>query len=358
MNKNKTIKIENFRCFKNLEIGGFKNINLIGGKNNSGKTSLLEALLLYFNPYPPSIIGIKKIRKESPETIKKQPKDAWTNFFYEQNIENNIHIYGSLNHEYKDISIFASQSLQSQMSDDDEDFKKILDVISESNSSVSILQILQQFPETKTVKRSLIAHANGLLSPDFPGDYNIPLIPSSFPISSEEIAQQYDKVDYEGKSEEVLKILQILDPSIQNIKTYSFVEPTLYLQRKSQKRGLPISLFGDAVYRVAAISLKLLNKEHNVLFIDEIENGIHYTSQKSFWEALFRLSNHLDTMIFATTHSLEMIKSFMEAGQNFPEQGAYIELAHNPRTNDIVAITRDIDNLQYEIEHGKPVRGE
>jgi AAA15 family ATPase/GTPase len=38
------IEINNFRCFHQTKIGGFKSINLIGGKNNSGKTALLEAV--------------------------------------------------------------------------------------------------------------------------------------------------------------------------------------------------------------------------------------------------------------------------------------------------------------------------
>lgn len=134
-------------------------------------------------------------------------------------------------------------------------------------------------------------------------------------------------------------------------------EPTLYLTRKDQKR-LPISLFGDAINRVTAIALELLNTDQNVLFIDEIENGIHYTSQEKFWEALFELARELDTTIFATTHSLEMIKAFAAVSQKYPEDGMYFELARNPRDQKIVAIKRDAELLEYALERGKPIRGE
>ena len=43
------ISIENFRCFDKTEIKGFGRINLITGKNNSGKTCLLEALYFMFS---------------------------------------------------------------------------------------------------------------------------------------------------------------------------------------------------------------------------------------------------------------------------------------------------------------------
>ena len=42
----KNLRIRNFRAFGDLEIPRLGRINLVTGKNNSGKTSLLEALFL------------------------------------------------------------------------------------------------------------------------------------------------------------------------------------------------------------------------------------------------------------------------------------------------------------------------
>jgi len=363
MNKSQYIKIQNFRCFKELEVNGLKRVNLIGGKNNVGKTSLLEALLLYFYPVPQTIVTVKNTRKEYSNTIKKNPKDAWNNFFYNQDVENNIVIKGYFkNIEYQTIKITVSQSLKVEICDsknsEDESLENSSEYTSQQRvSPISILEIEKQSNEAHPIKWPLVANNRGAAW-TFPDEHSLPFVPSSFFISNPDIAQQYDKIDYDGKGGKVLKILKILDPSITGLRTYSFVEPTLYIQTETQTRGLPISLFGDAVYRVTAIILEILNKEHNVLFIDEIENGIHYTNQKSFWQGLFTLAQELDTLIFATTHSLEMIKAFAEAGKNFPDQGTYFELAYSPRTDNIVAINRDIDLLEYDLEHGKAIRGE
>jgi AAA15 family ATPase/GTPase len=40
------ISIENFKCFQNLQIEGLERVNLIGGKNNVGKSAFLEAIEL------------------------------------------------------------------------------------------------------------------------------------------------------------------------------------------------------------------------------------------------------------------------------------------------------------------------
>jgi len=60
MNLLNSIKIRNFRGFDNLQIDGFSEINLLIGKNNSGKSSLLEAFFLLIgmsNPMLPENIN-------------------------------------------------------------------------------------------------------------------------------------------------------------------------------------------------------------------------------------------------------------------------------------------------------------
>ena len=156
-----------------------------------------------------------------------------------------------------------------------------------------------------------------------------------------------------------MKAFQILDPTIQSVESFSIGEPTLYLRRKGEKR-LPLSLFGDAMNRVAEIILKLVNSEHKILLIDEIENGIHYTNQREFWRVLFRLAVELDTQIFATTHSLEMLQAFGDVGLESKQEcsSAYFEMAKKPKTERIIAIRRDLETLNYALEHQKGVRGE
>ena len=50
----KNLRIRNFRAFGDLEIPCLGRVNLVTGKNNSGKTSLLEALFLLCGAGEPS----------------------------------------------------------------------------------------------------------------------------------------------------------------------------------------------------------------------------------------------------------------------------------------------------------------
>lgn len=42
----KYIEINNFKKIKKLKVDGFKQVNLISGCNNSGKSTLLEAIFM------------------------------------------------------------------------------------------------------------------------------------------------------------------------------------------------------------------------------------------------------------------------------------------------------------------------
>lgn len=56
----KSLKITNFRAINSLEAEDFKRVNLITGRNNCGKTTVLEALFLISgmsNPQIPIVIN-------------------------------------------------------------------------------------------------------------------------------------------------------------------------------------------------------------------------------------------------------------------------------------------------------------
>ena len=51
----KSFMVKNFRCLADIEIEPLERINLIAGKNNVGKTALLEALWLHHGTNIPDL---------------------------------------------------------------------------------------------------------------------------------------------------------------------------------------------------------------------------------------------------------------------------------------------------------------
>lgn len=59
----RSFNLKNFRCFQNFTLEPLERVNLIAGKNNVGKTSLLEAIFIFLNPTnPESLFQINLIR--------------------------------------------------------------------------------------------------------------------------------------------------------------------------------------------------------------------------------------------------------------------------------------------------------
>lgn len=332
----KEIEIQNFRCFEQIKIYGFERVNLIGGKNNAGKTALLEALFLNFAPEASSLGMLRELRREPDKAIEAMPDRAWDNLFYEVKKDRFIVIIGKDDNNNTD-------RVQIQLETNSVRYKIIFEFIRNEDQST--------WSSTKL-------HPGGLMNYRISID-EVPIIPSFIRISGIELTEAYDRARLNEKDSEVLKAFQVIDPAIESVESFYIGEPTLYLRRKGEKR-LPLSLFGDAMNRVAEIILKLINSEDKILLIDEIENGIHYKSQPEFWRVLFRLAVELDTQIFATTHSLEMLQAFAKVGleQNQECSSAYFELARKLKTNQIIGSRLDLETLNYALEHQEGVRGE
>ncbi|WP_293145538.1 MULTISPECIES: ATP/GTP-binding protein [unclassified Microcoleus] len=344
----KEIEIQNFRCFEQIKISGFERVNLIGGKNNAGKTALLEALFLNVAPYISSLEILRDIRRESSKALEAMPERAWNNLFYTPIKAHQIIVIFGKNENNNTEKVEIKLSI-----DPDQTNINIESIINEKSIHSTFLNVsakgLGAGASGFTDKNYITALVSGV----------VPIIPSFIRISGIELTEAYDRARLNEKDSEVLKAFQVIDPAIESVESFYIGEPTLYLRRKGEKR-LPLSLFGDAMNRVAEIILKLVNSEHKILLIDEIENGIHYKSQREFWRMLFRLAVELDTQIFATTHSLEMLQAFADVGLELEQECsiAYFEMARKLKTNQIIGSRLDLETLNYALEHQEGVRGE
>ncbi len=316
------IEINNFRCFHQTKIGGFKSINLIGGKNNSGKTALLEAIYCVEKEDNYQRILDARYENLDPENRKK-------NLFFNYDINKEA-----------EIKIFSSESAYKSFAYTYTDVIKI----TEKGHTIYIGSQQQVF----SYASSLIFSKNSQLP------YNLNL------------SEEFDKADIQGESKIVLEALQIIDSTIEEIKTYSSKPNMLYLRKKNEKMFTPINDFGDALQKVMRYIITIMNlsKENptigKCLLIDEIENGLHFTAHEDFWKMLFKLSKAYNVQIFATSHSLEMISAFNKVAYQteFEQDAMYFEMSRHVKTQEIIANPMDMQMLHYEITKNNTFRGE
>ncbi len=370
----KSFEIRNFRCFEKIKISGFSRINLIGGKNNSGKTALLEAIYLNSVPSPDGITFLRRLRRDSSLFLKAYPKRAWDNLFFDQDKSQIIYIIlKSESDQERTIWLLfddSTEEFDELLSDsskvyDDEDIVDLRTLLSRKNGDRATLRLGQSEAEDDISEDdevfAMIAHSEGIFVEDFftPDIAQIIFIPPSFTLSSRILAQEYDNAYLQGNGDKILQAIQSIDKSIVEAKTLSIGEPMLYLKREGEN-FLPIALFGEAINRVVDMFIRLVNNPGSILLVDEIENGIHHTSQRELWEMLFKLSLEFKIQIIATTHSLEMIEAFRDVGLEDGNEGvgAYLELAQNTRTGRASGVKHGLEVLDYALKRGEDIRGE
>ena len=108
------IEITNFRCFDRLKVSGCKRINLISGKNNIGKTALLEAIFLNNMPTAATLFSLSDLRRESTRFNKALPEKIWDNLFCKQDtksISSIETVFNDLSCKVVRISIDSKKSL-------------------------------------------------------------------------------------------------------------------------------------------------------------------------------------------------------------------------------------------------------
>jgi AAA15 family ATPase/GTPase len=315
-----SISIENFRCFDKTEIKGFQRMNLITGKNNSGKTCLLEALyfMLSFDAQQTGLI------RDSEFQIKDDLLKDWL-----FNSDNEIIIFSKTEKLEENLKInnleFHTKSRTWTYPVDDVGIRMVYQASSKLNCVDIILDKDKQIPNNLSVVRLI------------------------------------DDSKINGYYEKILEAVKTIDEDIEDLTTYASYPNILYVKKKGNKKYLPVSFFGDAmqkILRYVSVIFRNSNNKGSYLLIDEIENGIHYTAQKEVWQMLFKLCQHFDIQLFATTHSLEMIKAFEEVCEEFEGEGAYFEMARHAKTNQIIGIKHQIATLEYELETNATIRGE
>ena len=104
----KSFRVKNFRCFKDLQINDLGRVNLIAGKNNTGKTALMEALYIYTRPKSPDVVlDIQDVRGlAEPED---QRRDYWRQFFYNMDATQTISIEASETDAECSIELIVSE---------------------------------------------------------------------------------------------------------------------------------------------------------------------------------------------------------------------------------------------------------
>ena len=302
----KFFTIKNFKNFKSLELNDLERVNLIVGKNNSGKSSLLEAILLH-NMSIASITSIIESRNRDllDATDFKHIIQAFFNNF---NTKEPIDLIGFFENNKK-------VSVSFRLLEKEEEIEKI-------NIKIDLKNISSLYPKQPYVLQAehkedgniknfyLVFSVSDIIPSSLPvPKFPVFFLPTSFRTSILQEVALYSQLRSENYQDKIIKYLRIIEPKINSIEILNLTgKPALYGDVGLDKPIL-LSFLGEGMSRLTNILLAIGVSKNGVVLIDEIENGFHYSVLKDVWKAISEMAREFNVQIFATTHSYECIQN-------------------------------------------------
>lgn len=348
-----SLLIKNFRTFAFLDVGRLGRVNLIVGKNNVGKSTLLDAVRLYSERnYPQLLFNLVDSRRIPHRTlfnlrdVDSPVLGPITSLFhgYDVPLVNRTPItIGSLDEghtvtlrvtSYKREEQADQLSLLDEVSDQDEgpDGRPALTVSVDGNDvdRVWLDEPIRRLRSRVRFTKDLTLGA-GVVSTHVP--------PSG--VTSEQLGTWWDAIALTPMEAVILDGLKILEPDIEGVSFLgfdrTFGQRSAVVRLKNYVRPVPLSSLGDGTNRILGIGLALVNAANGVTTIDEIENGIHYSIQSALWKLVSFIAKTMNIQVFATSHSWDSIEAFQRAAGDDPEvDGILVRLA---RSGDSVTAT-------------------
>lgn len=353
-----SLEIKNFRAFQHLRIEKLGRVNLIVGKNNVGKTSVLEALWIYAEQGEPAFLHRLLTQRDEVATDQYEARRvavsadsralALNNLFFDRIDTRQPHApirIGSVNNKLDLNTVQIDVQWPSQNAGT---LQEMMNKAYVSSSQPPMLTL--EFGPTNIVGISLgqdFFERERMIPIGFT-DYVKASVVWATGLSLTELAERWDEVALTDLERDIIDALRIITPQIVAVNMTGSGHLDGLRTPKARLSGssvpAPFRSMGEGMNRLFGIALALVNAKDGMLLVDEVDTGLHYSVLPDLWKLIFEVAHRLNVQVFATTHSKDCLEAFQEsADDNKEEEGVLIRLEN--RKAGVVAVTFDESEL-------------
>lgn len=323
-------KINGYRSLDNFELKELGDVNIIVGDNNSGKTSILEALNIVSNTGDFYSIVRTARERERAVQFSRLESTVWESF---------INIFNRNSEElFFDITCDTNRGRVSS---------KLQGNIENVLHDVSEDWVYREYERNSNDAETTLEEMEGFLGEY---EYHFPTrrTKNSNDIHNVENVEFFQSTRILGRGRKdkyinckylsaadylfgrhfaniikdkqllirVIKMLQKFDQDITDLRIFDENGRIVQMVEKKSMGYMPISSYGDGVKRVIAFVSSIASAENGVLLIDEIETGIHSKAMEKVFKFVVELCMEYHIQLFLTTHSEEALKKLIHVDNN------------------------------------------
>lgn len=362
----KSIKIENFRGFQSFELQQLGRVNLLVGKNNSGKTSILEAIQLLCSRTNLEPMG---------EAMMNRGEYFWNNFQRAERELDICHLY--CGHEIQPNSKFSVSGINDHAKEEilftigtrkiyPDDLNQELNredsnLDNESYLEVQGLSLKVHWTHGKDIEQIItfpLSDSNGIpltyirrSSRDTHNSAPRSILITSSSLTTAKMTELFEEVVLTSEEKLLEEALQTVDSRIERIASVNvqkvsplrlrsdFDSRSGFVVRLSDtEQRIPIGSMGDGIWRILGLALATVCAKDGYLFVDEIDTGLHFTAMSDMWRMIWETAKRLNVQVFATTHNSDCWMSLASIAQrdDATEDGIRIHRIEQGKDKSIV----------------------
>lgn len=342
-----SISVNRYRGIKEVVVEDCRCLNVFFGRNNCGKSSLLESVFLLSGQSNP-ILPLRVNAFRGYTTLETEA-DVKLNF-YNLDSSNPITISSTGEHARNlQISILHSTSKTV-------DLQSLTDVNSKVNDHYYGLKLTFNENESSEVlykEGQEDGKAKLKLSKQYTEVIGAEILYPRF-VVSEFVVARLTKIITEKKKQNIVSILQVIDKRILDI----VVAKDTIMVDIGADHFLPINFMGDGMVRLLVNVITIYECAGGIALIDEVDNGLHYSMMELLWKAMITAAKENNVQLFVSTHNIDSLKGLNKVMQSGMFEADLLSAYKLIKASDdtLKALRYDADTLNYMIEQEIEVR--
>ena len=334
-------KAVHYRGIDGLSFPHLANANLVTGVNGIGKTAVTEAMWLFTGRYNTSLLWNSNVQRSNRPIL--DPIARLTNGVLElEGMENEFP--GSLKVTFEkigDVSNVETTLIETSAANSFVEPSAVgwidmeLDGILEWENTAGVFPTPWGTVEFYTRKPDSERPGSVIFGTKYQHE------------ASKESLQRYSDMVRKNHKDDFRNAINLIFPEVADVGILTDETGEPYLSATTDDGvQLPLHDLGGGVVRLYQLFLGFFAARGGVLFVDEVENGLHHSVLKDVWARGRAWMRQWSAQLVATTHSAECIDAALAAFEDAPSDLAIHRLSRNEKTGKVEATTFTGETLE------------